>query len=46
VPVLLHYSADLSVADVAAALHRPVGTIKRSLNEGRAMLLARIEDPR
>jgi RNA polymerase sigma-70 factor (ECF subfamily) len=46
VPVLLHYYADLSVADVAAALHRPVGTIKRSLNEGRAMLLARIEDPR
>jgi RNA polymerase sigma-70 factor, ECF subfamily len=45
-PVLLHYYADLSVADVAAALHRPVGTIKRSLSEGRAILLARIEDPR
>jgi len=45
-PVLLHYYADLSVADVAKALHRPVGTVKRLLAEGRASLLARIEDPR
>jgi RNA polymerase sigma-70 factor, ECF subfamily len=45
-PVLLHYYADMSVADVATALHRPVGTVKRLLAEGRASLLARIEDPR
>lgn len=45
-PVLLHYYADLPVADVANALHRPVGTVKRLLAEGRASLLARIEDPR
>jgi RNA polymerase sigma-70 factor (ECF subfamily) len=45
-PVLLHYYADLSVADVATALHRPIGTVKRLLAEGRALLLARIEDPR
>jgi RNA polymerase sigma-70 factor (ECF subfamily) len=45
-PVLLHYYADLSVADIAKALHRPVGTVKRMLAEGRASLLARIEDPR
>jgi RNA polymerase sigma factor (sigma-70 family) len=46
IPVLLHYYADLSVADVAKAMHRPVGTVKRLLAEGRASLLARIEDPR
>jgi RNA polymerase sigma-70 factor, ECF subfamily len=45
-PVLLHYYADLPVADIAKALHRPVGTVKRMLAEGRASLLARIEDPR
>ena len=36
--VLLHYYADLPVADVAAALHRPVGTVKRRLHEARALL--------
>lgn len=45
-PVLLHYYADMSVADIATALHRPVGTVKRLLAEGRGLLLARIEDPR
>lgn len=45
-PVLLHYYADVPVADIAKALHRPVGTVKRLLAEGRALLLARIEDPR
>lgn len=43
-PVLLHYYADLPVADVARALHRPVGTIKRALSEGRAQLLSDIEE--
>ncbi|HEY5201263.1 MAG TPA: RNA polymerase sigma factor [Acidothermaceae bacterium] len=45
-PVLLHYYAELPIADIAKALHRPVGTVKRQLAEGRATLLARIEDPR
>src|SRR2546430_6644952 len=43
-PVLLHYYADLPVAEVARALHRPVGTIKRALSEGRAQLLNDIEE--
>jgi RNA polymerase sigma-70 factor (ECF subfamily) len=43
-PVLLHYYADLPVAEVAKALHRPVGTIKRALSEGRAHLLNDIEE--
>lgn len=38
-PVLLHYYADLPVEAVAASLHRPVGTVKRQLAEGRAQLL-------
>jgi RNA polymerase sigma-70 factor, ECF subfamily len=38
-PVLLHYYADLPVSDVATALGRPEGTIKRLLAEGRAALL-------
>ena len=37
-PVLLHYYADLSVAEVAAALHKPEGTIKRMLFDARARL--------
>ena len=36
--VLLHYYADLPVADVATALRRPVGTVKRRLHEARALL--------
>jgi DNA-directed RNA polymerase specialized sigma24 family protein len=36
--VLLHYYADLSVDDVARALHRPAGTVKRRLSEARAVL--------
>jgi RNA polymerase sigma-70 factor (ECF subfamily) len=36
--VLLHYYADLPVAEIAAALHRPVGTVKRRLHEARNQL--------
>ena len=36
--VLLHYYADLSVDDVARALRRPAGTVKRHLSEARALL--------
>ncbi|HVE74241.1 MAG TPA: sigma-70 family RNA polymerase sigma factor [Mycobacteriales bacterium] len=38
--LLLHYYADLSVADVAAAVGRPTGTVKRQLSEARALLAA------
>jgi RNA polymerase sigma-70 factor, ECF subfamily len=37
-PVLLHYYADMSVADVAIAMHRPEGTVKRALWDARALL--------
>ena len=40
--VLLHYYADLSVADIAVALHRPVGTVKRRLHEARNSLAAAV----
>lgn len=36
--VLLHYFADLSVAQVAASTGRPEGTVKRQLSEARALL--------
>jgi RNA polymerase sigma-70 factor (ECF subfamily) len=36
--VLLHYWADLSVADVGQALGRPSGSVKRQLAEARARL--------
>jgi RNA polymerase sigma-70 factor (ECF subfamily) len=42
-PVLLHYYADLPVSEVAAALRKPEGTVKRALSEGRAALLALME---
>jgi RNA polymerase sigma factor (sigma-70 family) len=37
--VLLHYYADLTVADCARAVGRPEGTVKRELAEARAALL-------
>jgi RNA polymerase sigma-70 factor (ECF subfamily) len=37
-PVLLHYYADMPIAQVAMVLHRPQGTIKRTLSEGRTLL--------
>jgi RNA polymerase sigma-70 factor (ECF subfamily) len=36
--VLLHYWADLPVAEVARLLHRPEGTVKRRLHEARRAL--------
>lgn len=41
--VLLHYYADLPVAEIATQLKRPVGTVKRRLHEARAMLHATLE---
>lgn len=42
--VLLHYYADLPLQEVAALVHRPLGTVKRSLHEARAMLLAAVAE--
>ncbi|MCU1591472.1 MAG: polymerase subunit sigma-24 [Frankiales bacterium] len=42
--VLLHYYADLPIAQVAAAIHRPVGTVKRRLHEARAALAVAVSD--
>lgn len=42
-PVLLHYYADMSVAEVARALHRPEGSIKRLLHDARRNLHDMIE---
>lgn len=44
--VLLHYYADLTVPDVARAVRRPEGSVKRMLNEARALLAAALEDSR
>lgn len=44
--VLLHYFADLPLADIAHALHRPLGTVKRRLHEARAALALVLEDSR
>lgn len=46
VPVLLHYYADMSIAEVAGALHRPEGTVKRILFDARARLLCMLEGDR
>ena len=43
-PVLLHYYADLPVAEVARLLHRPVGTIKQRLHEARHRLAEQYEE--
>ena len=45
-PVLLHYCADMSVAEIAAALHKPEGTIKRMLFDARARLHGWLEEDR
>jgi RNA polymerase sigma-70 factor (ECF subfamily) len=44
--VVLHYLYDLPVADVATATRRPVGTVKRRLHEGRALLARALEETR
>jgi RNA polymerase sigma-70 factor (ECF subfamily) len=38
VPVLLHYYADLTIAEVARAVRRPEGTVKRLLFDARSRL--------
>ncbi len=44
--VLLHYYADLPVEEVARALRKPSGTVKRRLSDARAALAASLEDSR
>jgi RNA polymerase sigma-70 factor (ECF subfamily) len=44
--VLLHYYADLPVAEVAQVLRRPLGTVKRRLFDARAALAAALEESR
>ena len=41
--VVLHYYADLPVAEVARLLRRPVGTVKQRLHEARTRLAAEVE---
>jgi RNA polymerase sigma-70 factor (ECF subfamily) len=45
-PVLLHYFADLPVAQVASHLGKSEGTIKRDLYDARARMAARLEGTR
>src|SRR3954469_8912928 len=45
-PVLLRYYADMSVAEVAAALHKPEGTVKRMLHDARNRLHGWLEEDR
>jgi RNA polymerase sigma-70 factor (ECF subfamily) len=42
--VLLHYFADLPVDQVARALHRPSGTVKRWLHEARSALADTLQE--
>lgn len=42
--VLLHYYADLPIESVATTLRRPVGSVKRQLNEARGLLAAALGD--
>jgi RNA polymerase sigma-70 factor (ECF subfamily) len=44
--VLLHYYADLPLAEVAAAVRRPVGTVKRLVSEARDLLAQTLGDAR
>lgn len=45
-PVLLHYYADLSVAQVAGLLGKADGTIKRALFDARALMAAQLDGVR
>ena len=45
-PVILHYSADLPVAAVAARLGKSEGAIKRDLFDARRRMAAQLEDVR
>lgn len=40
VPLILHYLEGMPIAEVAAALHLPQGTVKNRLSRGRRLLAA------
>lgn len=42
-PVLLYYGMDMSVSEVAAALHCPAGTVKSRLSAARAKIKKELE---
>ncbi len=44
--VLLHYYADLPLPEIASALHRPLGTVKRQLFEARHLMAVALEGTR
>ena len=44
--LVLHYLYDLPIADVATAIRRPLGTVKRRLHEARALLASALEETR
>jgi RNA polymerase sigma-70 factor (ECF subfamily) len=44
--VLLHYYADLPLPDIATALDRPLGTVKRQLSEARQLMATALEGTR
>lgn len=46
IPVLLHYFADLSVAQVARQVGKAEGTIKRDLHDARARLALVLQEDR
>ncbi len=42
--VLMHYYADLPIEQIARAVRRPEGTVKRQLHEARRLLLSALEE--
>ena len=45
-PSCCHYWADMSVAEIASALHKPEGTVKRMLHDARHRLHGWLEEDR
>ncbi len=43
IPVLLYYSSDMSVPEIAKILHIPEGTVKSRLNKARQILKEELE---
>ena len=43
VPVLLFFYADMTIAEIASAIHRPEGTVKRLIHDAKRSLRAMIE---
>ncbi|MDD6480876.1 MAG: RNA polymerase sigma factor [Lachnospiraceae bacterium] len=44
IPVYLYYSRELSLEEIAAAMHIPKGTVKSRLYKARAILKSRLEE--